>query len=157
MSKCIGIFGRLFGHKFKNFEYYTNYCQRCGLNITEQDESAKDKPLSELAKSTESIDEILEDYWSAALVWQNSSNHPNNYMKDKFDEAKQAILDLIKQAQLDLLERVGEEIDVDGTKISSYHDLYSGRDKEWTDGYRRGFETLKAFQREALNRIKESL
>lgn len=32
---------------------------------------------------------------------------------------------------------------VDGRQISSYHDLYSGKSKEWTDGYRQGFDMCK--------------
>lgn len=30
-SKCQGIFGIVFGHKFWNLNYYTNYCERCGM------------------------------------------------------------------------------------------------------------------------------
>lgn len=32
---------------------------------------------------------------------------------------------------------------VDGRQISLYHDLYSGKGKEWTDGYRKGFDMCK--------------
>lgn len=34
-TKCLGILGRMFGHKFKHstFEYdrYFDHCQRCGM------------------------------------------------------------------------------------------------------------------------------
>ena len=35
MSKCVGIFGKLFGHKFKyslaDMVYSSDYCSRCGI------------------------------------------------------------------------------------------------------------------------------
>lgn len=40
MSKCIGVFGKLFGHKFKktvgDYVYSTDYCTRCGLYPTKE-------------------------------------------------------------------------------------------------------------------------
>jgi len=29
--KCLGILGKLFGHKFSDFERYLNYCKRCAM------------------------------------------------------------------------------------------------------------------------------
>lgn len=31
MPKCVGLLGELLGHKFKTFDRYHDFCQRCGM------------------------------------------------------------------------------------------------------------------------------
>lgn len=31
MNKCIGWWGRIFGHKFRTIDMFCSHCQRCGM------------------------------------------------------------------------------------------------------------------------------
>jgi len=52
---------------------------------------------------------------------------------------------------LDRLEKAMPE----GNKISLYHDLYSGKTKDWTAGYRSGYDMSQALDKKAIEAERE--
>lgn len=44
----------------------------------------------------------------------------------------------------------------EGRLMSTYHDLYSGKTKEWTEGFRSGYNTARTFSENYTPNVEEN-